>query len=214
MSDTHVVSLSCKQLKVLDGVVRRILVPVMDDLFRLQVTAKVLFHHQSVFEDVGSTAGTCVRRVWMTRRSDDQNVPVLPDLATALPARRLIQSFTEHRIVWTNAPNSKHRVVLARKVPLVRRVLVGEIACRASAALGTKSSLLAGIFARPHIERRSALRAIPSLAVPLGSASALATAIAWFDRWVGLIHVAAVGTGSLNHRSISFALSLQHYTLR
>lgn len=49
MTIADVFGLAGKQLQVLNDIIGRIAVNVVDHLFRVQVTTKVLFHDKSVF---------------------------------------------------------------------------------------------------------------------------------------------------------------------
>ena len=131
----HVLDLGDVQLKVLDPVVRLILVDMVDILGFREGAAKVKFYYHSMFAH--TMVGAYAFREWIVRGNHGHNVPVVGEVAPAFPPRRV------------GASDSR-----ARSLPHFlrgldsRRAFTGSNVCTAGTATGLNQALTRANHAR------------------------------------------------------------------
>lgn len=139
---SNMVTLGREQLQILNSVIARVFVNVVNDLSRFKITAQVLFHNKAMFKNVFQSSAMTVRREWMVIRGNYKNIAVRSYLATAFPVVRQMLAFAEHRIISTVSAFTKHRVFGSRDVAVQRGVGGGQIGSGSGATLTAKLARL------------------------------------------------------------------------
>lgn len=128
------------QAQIVDRVVRRVAIDVMDDFGRIQVSTDRLFHHPAVFKDVFQAGALmCVSWVRMIVRGYNQYVTIAPNLAATFPAWREVFALAIHRVGVARQAAPVHRVAIAADVSMVRGVGARQVSSGAGATLGAKT---------------------------------------------------------------------------
>ena len=126
--------LARKQLQVFNSVITWISVNVMNDLLRLKIAPKMLFHDGAVFKNVPKPRWFCIRRVWMVIWHNNKYVTILSFLASASPLWSLVLAPSKHRIIFSSSPNTVHRILVSSYITAIRWIGIGKIRERAGAA--------------------------------------------------------------------------------
>ena len=139
MPQPHMFGLRGIKAKVLYGIVARVAVNVMNNLGGAKIAADMLLHYIAMYQDVlKPTCGKAIGGIRMIIRGDYQDIAILPDLATAFPARRKLLAFAEHGVIYAFHPFAEHRVFITRYIPTIRWVGASKVGKGTGAILGAK----------------------------------------------------------------------------
>lgn len=195
MSLADVLRLTSVQAQVVQCVVRWVAVNVVDNLGRIKITTKRLFNYPSMFKDVLHPRWFHVCGVRMIVSRDHEHVSISPNLPATLPAWREVLAFAVHGVGFAGKPAPIHGVALAADIAGVRRVCGGQVARSTSA----RPRAVLSRTARRGIEGCAALNALLLSTLALRCSGTGGRAKAGPHGWEGIVHLATLFTGSLNH---------------
>lgn len=210
----HVFSLVLVKHKIIDAIVAWVSVYVVNNLFRIKISANMLFHYQAMLKNVFKARGFCIRWVGMVVRDNNKNIAVLSALSSPFPLRRKFFSFAVHRVVgsmqskplpWSRSTSKAvdiHWVIFPAYVSMICRVFIGQVGGSSCAAFRT-------------IQRIRATLKLPKRLITLGTVSpltaflslmrTLSRTILELNRWICLI-IGSTGVTRSSDHSLNYTV--------
>jgi len=186
-----------EQLEVINAVIRRVTVYMVNNLAWFKIPTYVLLHYVTVFKDIFSTRWFDIRWVRMTIINYHHNISILTNFTTTVPLSRFVFGSTIHGIITSKPTNTIHRVIYATYVSMIGRIGVGKITGGYSTTNRTIFPVRIG-FVLPVFF--ATLCAFVIRTTYFGLTSAFYRAVFRLYRRISLIFFVAVFACSGNHR--------------